>query len=281
MGTLLFERAATEKFKARSDLKYVDVLNLHKRFKSYAFRANVILSGPPGTGKSLSVWTYASACESPIIAADCSEDLRRMNLIGGKTVEQGGYTPFVLGPITTAIDIANEVGRCILDLEEINALSPQSQKLLNSLCDFRQSLVVNEAKEVFGLKPNAKVWVVGTMNTAMYGGVYALNADLKSRFRILNVQYPPTTAEKQIVLTVLGKTAEKVPDKTIDKVLLLAHQSRQNALEYQISTRDIVQVIEDIAEMELHEALEAVLGKFEGDDYTTVKEWIRSIFKAA
>jgi MoxR-like ATPase len=140
---------------------------------------------------------------------------------------------------------------------------------------------VNEAKEVFGLKPNAKVWVVGTMNTAVYGGVYALNADLKSRFRILNVQYPPTTAEKQIVLTVLGKTAEKVPDKTIDKVLLLAHQSRQNALEYQISTRDIVQVIEDIAEMELHEALEAVLGKFEGDDYTTVKEWIRSIFKAA
>ena len=103
---------------------------------SWRSRANMVLVGPKGIGKSLSVASYAAKVDSPVITFDCSEDVRRSHLLG-MFVLRGNETPFVLGPLTTAFEIANETGRCILILEEINALSPQMQKVLNAPLDFR------------------------------------------------------------------------------------------------------------------------------------------------
>jgi len=188
---------------------------------------------------------------------------------------RGNETPFVLGPLTTAVEVANEAGRCLLVLEELNGLTPQMQKVLNPLLDFRRRMEVPECGRVFELRPGAQLWVTGTMNSSAYGGVYALNEDLKSRFRMLALDYPEPEAERAIVASHFQGDLD---EPLLAKVLLLAQETRQKALDYALSPRDVVQVLEDARAVGLQRALRLVLGKFEGADAETVRQRIHSIF---
>jgi MoxR-like ATPase len=275
MQELSIQRMEASDFAPKTDIKYLDVFELMSLYEGLSFRAPTIVVGPKGVGKTLSIQAYAAHIGCPIITFDCSEDVRRQHLIG-MFILHGDRTPFVLGPLTTAFEIANEVGRCILVLEEINALTPQMQKVLNAPADWRQRIEVPEARKVFCLKPGCKVWISGTMNTAVYGGVYQLNEDLKSRFRLIPLGYPKPTEEKKIVQEVLSTSM--LDTSVIDRVITLAHETRQQSLEYALSTRDVVQLLEDIADMDLKRALRIVLGKFDDTDRDTVVERVNSIF---
>ena len=271
--TTLIERLPSSLYAAKSDLPYADVWKLHELFTGLSFKSNLVLVGPKGIGKTLSFQSYAAQRKCPIVTFDCSEDVRRSNLLG-MYVLRGDTTPFVLGPMTTAIEVANDVGECILVLEEVNGLSPQMQKVINPLADFRKRIEVPECGRVFDLKPGAKLWVVGTMNTSAYGGVYALNEDLKSRFRMLTLGYPSPEEEQKII----GAHFQKLDPVLLKKVMLLAQETRQKSLEYALSPRDVIQVLEDSEAVGTERALRIVLGKFEGDDQSTVKKRIESIF---
>jgi nitric oxide reductase NorQ protein len=275
--SVLIERLSAKDYLAQDNLTYVDVFKLHDLYDKMAYRANLILVGPKGIGKTLSVASYAALRNVPIITYDCSEDVRRSNLIG-MYVLRGNETPFVLGPLTTAFEVANEFGSCILALEEFSALTPTMQKIINSVSDFRKSVVVPECGKIFKLNSGAKLWIVGTMNFAIYGGVYALNEDLKSRFRMLELNYPEPKAEREIVAAVLKGMLTEKNKPVLDSVLTLAHETRQKALEYALSTRDVVQIVEDVTYLGPEQALRVALGKFEGDDKATVIERISSIF---
>ena len=272
------ERISAAEYAPRKGLKFVDVFGLHGLYEGLVFRSNLALVGPKGIGKTLSFQSFAAKLDCPIVTFDCSEDVRRSHLIGHHLL-RGGETPFVLGPLTTAFEVANEVGQCILVLEEINGLSPQMQKVLNGLADFRRRIEVPECQKVFKLKEGAKLWFVGTMNTAVYGGVYALNEDLKSRFRLLALEYPDPAQEKAILDEVVDPLLlKKLEPKTVDRVLQLAIETRQKAMEYALSPRDVQQVIEDMGLVGVPRALRVLLGKFDGDDRNAIKARISSIF---
>jgi nitric oxide reductase NorQ protein len=271
------ERLAASDYVARKDLVYVDVAGLHDLYGKVAFKGNHILVGPKGIGKSLSVQAYAGKLNVPVVTFDCSEDVRRSNLLG-TFILRGEETPYVLGPVTTAFEIANEKGSCVLVLEEINALTPQMQKILNAATDFRRRVEVPEAKKVFQLKKNKKLWIVCTMNFSVYGGVYALNEDLKSRFRMVPLTYPKRKEEAKILTTVMGDAGSELPAGVIEKLVLLAHETRQGAIEYALSTRDLQQIAEDTLLVGLQKALWISCGKFEGDDVDAYKRRIESIF---
>jgi MoxR-like ATPase len=272
------ERMTAQEYAPRQGLKFIDVFNLHGLYDGLAYRSNLILVGPKGIGKTLSFQTFAAKSKTPIITFDCSEDVRRSHLIGHHIL-RGDETPFVLGPLTTAFEIANEVGRCILVLEEVNGLSPQMQKVLNAQADFRRRIEVPECQKVFKLNEGAQLWLTGTMNTAVYGGVYALNEDLKSRFRLLALDYPRPSEEKEILNGVIDPAVlAKLEPKVIDRVIQLAIETRQKALEYALSPRDVQQIIEDIANVGLSKALRVLIGKFDGEDREAIKERLKSIF---
>ncbi|MEM2498282.1 MAG: MoxR family ATPase [Candidatus Nezhaarchaeales archaeon] len=92
----------------------------------------LLFVGPKGTGKTLAFAYFAFVTRTPIIQFDCSEGTKRLDLIG-RFILQGDQVKYVLGALPTAISIANEVGKAILVLEEINALTPQMQKVLNQI----------------------------------------------------------------------------------------------------------------------------------------------------
>lgn len=258
----LIERLPNDAYVAKKQ-PYVDVFGLLPIFKGVAFHSNTILSGPKGIGKSMAFAAYAYETKTNIVTYDCSEDVRRAHVIGTPTM-RGHETPFIMGPIPTAYEIANETGACILCFEEINALSPQMQKLLNSSTDFRRRVEVPEAKKVFELKNGAKLWVVGTMNTAVYGGVYALNEDLKSRFDIYPLDYPKD--EHAIIQSEMADRGFTVAPDIIQKVLTISTETRQKAIEYALSPRDVVQILSNIARVGVKDALWIASGKFDDTD---------------
>jgi MoxR-like ATPase len=272
------ERLPASEYLPPEKVVYEDVFGLHKDYAALAFKRDIILVGPPGIGKSLSVVAYATALKCPLVVFGCSTDVRRSHQFGHYTMSGGTDTPFILGPLPLVFEIANEHGRCILCYEEINALDPNAQKLLNMPTDIHRKVVVPECKRTFQLKAGAELWIVGTMNLAVYGGVYALNHDLKSRMRLFPLDYPKPKDEMKILTTVLGDTLPKLPPKMADKVLTLAHETRQKALDYALAPRDVVQILQDIEALGLERALWVATGKFEGDDRSTVREWITSIF---
>jgi dynein-related subfamily AAA family protein len=272
------ERLSASDYTAKEGLVYVDAHKLHPLYDKLAFHANMILAGPKGSAKSLSIASYCAEKKYPIITFDCSEDVRRSDLVG-MFVPRGDQIPFVLGPVTSAFEIANEVGVCVLLLEEISSLSPAVQKVLNPVTDFRRALAVPTAKRFFRLNSEAKLWFVGTMVSDSIGGdVYALNSDLKSRVRMIPLGYPGKDDERKIVTEVLHKAGVPVNADMLKNVLTLAQESRQGALEYSLSTRDLVHVMEDIHRVGAQQALWILSGKFEGVDRTTILKRVEGLF---
>ena len=268
------ERIRTEEFVPKKAVTYIDHARLLGLYEKLAFSANMVVVGPKGVGKTLSVQAFAYAAKCPIVTFDCSEDVRRSQLYGSYIL-RGDTSPFVLGPLTTAFEIANEVGQCILCMEEINALTPQMQKLLNPITDFRRRIEVPEAGRVFELKEGAKLWFVGTMNTEVYGGVYTLNEDFKSRIRLLPIGYPETSQEKKILVSVFK---DAFTSEQYVKVLRLGKESRQEALSYVLSTRDLEQLMSDMLKAGVENALWILTGKFEETDRDVIRRRIQSIF---
>jgi len=221
----------TSKFYALETPVYVEqnselkVLEAH--WKS---QVPLLFVGPKGVGKTLSIAHFARTNTVPIVQYDCSEDSKRWDLVG-RFVDVGTYE---LGVMPLAIEVANKEGKCILVFEELNALSPNMQKTLNQLLDWRRHVYVPELNKLYRLEPNAKLLITATMNPSTYGGVFELNEDLRSRFAEYHVTYPRTEVEQRVVSMYDG-----LPDDLVQKLITLANESRAGTLSYVISPRDL------------------------------------------
>lgn len=252
---------------------YVDVMGFFPIYDRIAFNTNLLLKGPKGVGKSLSYTAWAAKNQIPVVTIECSEDTKKHDLMGTPFIV-GDETFFVLGGIPTAIEIANEVGRCILALEEINALTPQVQKQLNAISDFRQAVSIPHIAKVFRLREGASIWILGSSNPTVYGGTYDLNEDLRSRFEEIEVHYP----EKPQEMAILKQVGAPLRQEQLDQLYLFAKETRSHQMGYALSTRDLVRMTHNVARLGMDLTLQMVLGKFEGEDKETVLHRIPSIF---
>lgn len=273
----------------QKSLKYYDALGLLPLLERLNFDQgirkwdpiNLLLTGPKGNGKSLLLAYYAQTTGIPYLAIDCSEETKERHLKGGFIVK-GGSTPFVLGTVANAIHVANQHGVAMLVFEELNALSPQRQKELNALTDFRKKLEIPELSWRLELNPGAKLFIAGTMNPSVYGGTYELNEDLKSRFFEIEMPYPPAAAEKQILMTMMPAGVQ-IPLQLLDTLIAIAQQTRQEqaGLGYALSTRDLVEILKSISRVGWEDGLFLAAQKFSSDDRKLVLDRIKDITKIA
>lgn len=255
---------------------YHDTTKLRDVVEKQAFRANILLAGPKGVGKTLMLQHIAASLKAPWVALDGGEDVRRSALAGMHTL-RGQETLFVYGAVSTAFDIANEHGTCVLALEEVNALPPAVQKMLNPVCDFRRAWDVPEAQLSLRLREGAKLWVVGTLNYRGAGGIYDLNPDLTSRFRIYPIGYPDPDAEKALLKMATGCKDAKL----LSGLVQLAKETRAQAMGYELSPRDLVGVVEDSAVLGLPAALLGLVGKYDPDHQDSFRARLKSVFKVS
>ena len=182
----------------------------------------LLIRGPKGIGKTLSIASWVShRPKMPFIHYDCSEGTKESNLVGRSIIHKDGTTPFKLGIIPTAIELANRSKVAVLCLEEVGSLPPAMQKLLNPLLDWRSGLFVDALNKSFRLNKDARLIVFATTNPSTSGGVFELNHDLKSRFAIWNWDYPSMQDESRLV------NSYGVPADFVEGLLRLATESRE------------------------------------------------------
>jgi len=244
---------------------------------------NILLNGPQGTGKSLLAAALTLELEKdvghavPMITVECHQDKLDIQLTG-HTMAVGNEMPFKPGPFPLAIQFANECGVCVMVAEEINSLTPGAQKMFNKMTDWRRGLAIDEIGRI-DLRPGCHVIILATMNPIGYGGVYNLNDDLRSRFAQIKVPWPTPVQEKKILKAV----APFADTNLIDQMIALAAESRSQAIEGNISTRDIEQVLTawyrlKAAGDDTEFALEMAANAFEGTSLTTMLDKIDDTF---
>lgn len=254
--------------------EYEDTNQLFELYEKMAFHTSLILRGEKGIGKTLSVVAYCKQKGYPLVTVDCTEDLRRHHLLGSLMLN-GDETPFVMGPLTNAIEVANEVGSCVVVFEELNALAPAVQKVLNPLTDFRRSIIVSEIGRVFRLREGSRLWVVGTMNYSSYGGTYELNEDLESRFATIRLGYPDHESEVRTLHRALG---EAVDDNLLNALVGLAHMTRQSEVNYSLSTRDLVSLYHVYVRAGVKWMRRLVVDRYDEDQCGAVGNWFDSSY---
>ncbi len=264
---------------------FVDVHNLLPLFEKLAFRENLLIKGPKGDGKSLAVVHYAVATQSPLITVPCSEEVKKKDLVGAFFMK-GKDTPFLLGAMASAIDIANECGRCILVFEEVNALTAQTQKQLNEFLDFRKSVSIPQIGKTYRLREGCAVWIVGLMNPSVYGGTHELNEDFRSRWIEADLPYPESLGERAIVDANLEPILQAtnfprdVYNDLANKSVQLAAETRnkKNGFSYSLSPRDVVGLVRTMMWLGPNMALQLLSHKFEGKDHNLITSRISSTF---
>ena len=245
--------------------------------------ANLLYISSHGLGKTLMVATLRKKLsdmvgfEIPMVTVDCSQELKEYKL-KGTVMGVGDETPFVLGSITGAITLANKTGVAILDLEEINSLTPGSQKSLNSITDWRESVYVEMLAKKYSLDANAKLIIVATMNPSGYGGVFSLNQDLRSRFSDFLIEYPSTDDQN----TILAALHPNVPKSVRERLNLLVTEIRDKAtpFSFEIGTRNLSRLLqnyENTGDLELALRIDLV-NKFSGTERSTVIDRVNAHF---
>jgi len=212
----------------------------------------VLFVGPKGTAKTLLVARFAADMKIPLIQFDCSEQTKRRDALGRFRPVGNQQIDFMVGDLARAIHLANKHGACILSFEEINALTPAMQKVLNQLLDWRRHVYIPEIGRTFYLKEGSKLAIVATCNPTYYGGTFELNEDLRSRFIEYEVPYP-TEQEEQRILNVLFKDEDSdILSEFVPKLTKLAMETRnarnRNELGYALSTRDITHMLTALIE---------------------------------
>lgn len=197
----------------------------------------IVLAGPAGTGKTEIVNLYGHMRKIPTFKVNCTRDKTADELLGMATIDpKTGNIALNCGPIIQAILTANHTGSAILFFDEVNTLSPTSQKLLNPLCDDTRSVSLNG--KVYSVREDANLIVVGTMNPG-YAGTIGLNKELANRFS--EITFDPPTAG--LLKKILGNTVSA--KKAIELYIEITQLQKDAKLdsEVEVSTRTLKKIL--------------------------------------
>jgi hypothetical protein len=196
-----------------------------------------LMEGEKGIGKTMAVTEACVLTDTALVDFSCSSGTTMGDIIGREHLYNGNSV-FKLGVLPTAILAANKSKnrRGVLYLDELNALDPEIQKMLNPVIDDRRSLIVNN--ERYEVDPDVKFTIIATQNPSYYAGVNPLNEDLRSRFIGKVIEYPTSRQ----ISSVIDWT--DIPKKEVQQPLLslavdTLSMKKDDKVDYVISVRDI------------------------------------------
>jgi len=261
---------------------------IQRQFSKSLEKYILTFSGESGIGKTLSIKYYASKNKIPICVLTCSNQTNKYNIFGTQQAKDN-ESVFVLGVVPTVIELANKspMKKAILLVDEISALTPETQKLLNENLNFREGVTVTEINQSFRLNDDSQIAVLATKNPSSYAGTNELNAELQSR--ILTVNLNDLTVDQTTDLL----KSYKLDEELIKKLCNLKDQINagydSGNLYFRLDTREIIKFVsvyttlretKESEENAISEAASLVLGKYSivKENKTLVTEMVESIF---
>jgi len=149
-------------------------------------RGILILQGEAGTGKNVLVDMLANLSNREVIQIACNENTVKEDLTYEFYFDEKGTYKLP----SRLVEGIQTPGTIIL-LDEINALKPGIAKMMNSLFDYRRRIYLPEGGKEREIITDPTVLFVATMNPQNYGGVKPLSPEVKSRSRVVDIDYAP------------------------------------------------------------------------------------------
>lgn len=224
-----------EQYKARPFGKYIETRDeLALIVGAIENNLPLLIEGDKGIGKTMAVLEVCSRLGCGVVPYSCSSGTTIGDILG-RTQLRGNNSVFVLGVLPTAILVANYFKRGILYLDELSALEPEVQILLNPVIDDRRETIVNDT--LYMPDKDVLFTVIATTNPIGYQGTNHLNEALRSRFIGENWKYPPSVQIEKVI------NWDGIKDEHRKMLLQLATDTlssrQQGDIEYVISIRDI------------------------------------------
>lgn len=198
---------------------------IHGLLVALLAEGHVILEGVPGTAKTLLVKLLSRLIAADFRRIQLTPDVLPADVLGTSIFDLNSRT-FRLrkGPIFTQVLLA----------DEINRTPPKTQAALLEAMEERQ---VTLDGTTIPLSP--LFWTVATQNPLEFEGTYPLPEAQLDRFLFkLVVDYPPASAEKQMLVNALGGFEARnldhlalEPAITVEQVLSARAQARQVKVE--------------------------------------------------
>jgi hypothetical protein len=156
---------------------------------------NMLLTGPPGTGKTFAVEAFAAETGLPYFYIPASTGVMSKDELLGHMVQDKETKVWEWHDGT--IPKAAKYGG-ILHIDEFTLLDPEIQSALHELLDKKRSLSMMNLNGQ-NVRANPDLFIVASCNPAGTMGVKDLSEPIKRRFNTIEVGYPPMETELQII----------------------------------------------------------------------------------
>lgn len=261
----------------KTDNFFVSTSNWMRVVSQHARKANLLFTGPSGTGKTTLSKLIASKTGLHHVRVDFGGKLDAVSSLIGThrhDPEKGSY--FDPAPFLLAIQKPG-----IVLLDEVNRAPVAANNILFPLLDGAREITIDQELSLGNrtVKVHEDCIFHASCNTGFeYTGANPLDPAFKSRFKTLEIDYPPAREEERL-LAVFAQ-AEK---ETISTIVAAANTIRALHKEGELSssiglreTIDCAQCVED--GFQLPDAFEhAFLPKFEHQDKEQVLDIIGSL----
>ena len=178
---------------------------------------NVLIIGPPGTGKSILVRKFAEESGLPYWHVMGRQGITAEELLGREVLvpEKGGTkSVWVEGIIPKAVKAGG-----ILHIDEANVIDPSVLMRLDELLDSKRRLSLEDITGRKGhiIKAHPDLFIVFSMNPPSYEGVNPLPDPILNRVVTFELDFPPVEDELKIVASQLRKAGFKPSEFTVDR----------------------------------------------------------------
>ena len=234
-------------------------------------KSHMIAVGPKGCGKSLLAKDFFGQLQVPLMRINLSDGVTEDQFIGCRTLVDGEVV-FQDGILT----VAAKLGIPVL-ADEINGARENILMALNGLMDTGILVIPEDNNRVVVAK--AGFMVIGTMNPPEdYAGVNAMNQATKDRFTYnITFDYLSADLEKQVIMEQTGFTDETLVENLVALAGDLRRLKSNNQMETDTSTRTLVQLVDELQELTITEAIEYVmLGRYTADERSQVEAAARA-----